>query len=214
MTKTQSPSMADTLSSMQQAYSFLHDFHVRLSDTVTELLAVVETQANVELSFDKASTTHTNHPSMRQNPFNRTNRWVWDWFPLYAVQAIFKGTDRPDMGTLAIEVRFKADSRWEGTHDDAPAIRESNAKHSELTLYIWHHPQADQNWLDAWYGSDYPEQPDTVEPVKEGFSAIRYDLDLLTLTTRNEIEIAGQKICNDFLSALAINSEKPTDNRE
>jgi hypothetical protein len=196
--------MADAITAMQQAYIYLHDFHIRLSDTVMEIIEIIGKQSDLDLHFSKAETVSTDHPSFRQNPFDRNNRWVWDWFPLYAVRSFFEAKGPSNTGTLIIEVLFDADSKWEGKDDTSPSLADCDPKHSSLDVYFLFHPEKNQDWRKSWDETDYPDDAETVSKCENGFKCIQFDIDLVTLINRDLIANRAREITMKALKQLNI----------
>lgn len=194
MSKTTKTDMAAMMVGAQQAYAYLHGFHTRLGDTVMSLVKEIGTKLDLDLTFGKAQSLYTQHPSFRQNPYDRNSRWVWDWLPLYGFTSVFSAPKSEKYGTLLVEFNFEADTRRDGKSDSAPNLKKCDPDHTELTLFVWHNPEVNVDWKGSWSSSSYPEDDGVVVAAEDGFSSLRLDVNFLKLTDQKAIQIEAIKL--------------------
>lgn len=202
--------MDDILVAAQQAYAYLHGFHTRLADTVSQLVSEIGKGLDQDFTFVKASKINNGHTSFRQNPYDRNARWVWDWLPLYEFTALLTDETSNRHGTLVIEMRFEMDRRWQGEDDRAPTLDAAKAGHSALTAYIWHHAEGGRDWQQAWEESDWPDEDGQVIPAHGGFELVRFDVDLNNLVSEDAIRDAARALVADIAKVLGLSVDGRT----
>jgi|GEM_PF-5984563 len=105
-------SITENFRTAQEAYYFLHNFHLRLRDTIDRFVAEFS-----DYTFSRSGPVYTQTPK-----FNRTNphsKWILDLFPAYGYLMQFENQADGRRESL-LEIKFKTDQSFDGKADQLP----------------------------------------------------------------------------------------------
>ena len=146
---TDKTNIAETLQAVRESYYFLHQFQLRLRDTMDRFR---EQFMSADYCF--AMPTETNVPTFRTNPHDK---WLVDLFPAYYYSIAFENRREEDRSVL-FEVMFQCDQSFEAKEDSFP-IEDENSKTSlRVYVFITDEPiKADVKFQTLWKDTfDYP----------------------------------------------------------
>ena len=149
---TDKKDMAETLRSVRQSYYFLHQFQLRLRDTIERFRKEF---GDMKFSFSRSLLR--DNPVFKSDP--HTDKYQIDLFPAYYYTITYEilNQDKPPM---LFEIVFHVDTEFYDVEaDEFPADEKDSL--TRLKVYFWMQTDieaADFNWRNMWNAADdYPE---------------------------------------------------------
>ena len=186
----------NTFKSARQAYRFLHEFQVRLRDTIERFRQEFD-----GFTYYASGPIHTDKPTFRQSP-HQQDKWCLDLFPAYAYSMRYQSVS--DTGkTALLEICFWCDENYDGEHDSLPP--ESEDSSTAFEVYFWEfNAVRDEKfvWKDLWNNHDYPEVGEIARHSDTNLNIVAIPIKNSELETEEKIVKEAIRIKNEIVKKL------------
>jgi hypothetical protein len=186
---TGAENISETLRNVRQAYRYLHEFQLRLRDTIERFR-----QEFHGYTYCFSGPIYTDVPTFRTNPHD--DKWTVDLFPAHTYSIRYEKQTMGEKSTL-LEVMFHCDTNFEADSDQFPAEKEGGSETS-LEVYFWITNEAiEENikWQSLWKNTeDYPDFGEVKTFKESAVSAIGIALNFDNLLDEESIVIEAERV--------------------
>ena len=204
---TDKTDISETLIAVRESYSFLHQFQLRLRDTIETFR-----EQFMPMNYCFAMPAETNTPTFRTNPHDR---WLVDLFPAYYYSIAYEKRNAEDRSVL-LEVMFQCDKNFNAQEDKFPTEAENSRTSLRVYIFVTDEPIGeDVKFQSLWQNTfDYPvcytNENTNIDLVNKDedqkLKAIGVELDFEKLQNRDAIKneairvkkLVQQKLNYDF----------------
>ena len=188
--------ISETLKNVRQAYRFLHEFQLRLRDTIERFRQEFD-----GYTYCFSSPIYTDIPTFRKNPHDV--QWSVDLFPAHTYSMRYEKQVVGEKATL-LEILFHCDSNFEAESDGFPSEKESSE--TELEVYFWITNDKiieDIKWQELWRNTgDYPDHNEVESYKDSAVSALCIKLDIQNLLDEKNIVEEAKRVKREIKKHL------------
>lgn len=171
----------ELLKNVRQSYRFLHEFQLRLRDTIERFRQEFD-----GYTYCFSGPIYTDIPTFRKNPHD--DKWAVDLFPAHTYSMRYERQIIGDNATL-LEILFHCDTNYEAEADGFPI--ESEDSDSVLEIYFWiTKEKISENikWKELWNSTgDYPDWGEVTQYENSPVSALCVKLEFKNLLDEQKI---------------------------
>lgn len=186
---TVAENIPETLKNVRQAYRYLHEFQLRLRDTIERFRQEFD-----GYTYCFSGPIYTDVPTFRKNPHD--DKRAVDLFPAHTYSMRYEKQIIGEKSTL-LEVLFHCDTNFEADSDHFPVEKEEGSETS-LEVYFWITDKAiEENikWQSLWNNTDdYPEFGEVKTFKDSAVSAIGITLRLESLLDEESIVREAERV--------------------